>query len=325
MPEPRLTIGIPTKNRAIECPERLQRAVHFILGSSIPVKVIMADQGHSDECRLLCKEWEQHPHFKRIDSPATNLWENWRFVAETAADEGAEFFMWHQDDDLLSIRTARRVVNSFDHFTDATVYCSSLALAYDNLLGRLDKSNPGPRVPVDVLYGQPMAWPGNLLTIIGYVDSWAMSPAKAFRVNDQFRGMLATLPAECDCYTERLDIAACAFGHKFIVDPNRAGCWVIHKTNESQITGETQAAQVQPAYDYLDRLMDRIPDWRQELLGWMSCLGEADLIKTYYANTYKHADKSPYCAQIVNIFGEALEAGGMDLAKLRGETESVAA
>src|SRR6476646_149147 len=269
MSEPRLTIGIPTFNR----PERLQRAIASALWQSVPCRVLVADQGKSDECATACREYEEHPNFARVESPATTLWENWRFVAKEAASRGAEFFLWLQDDDLLAERVARRVVRSFYFFPGADLWCSSVNMAYDNMLGVKWSGNWGPKLPCDVLRGQPIDHSGDLLVPVGYFDSWAMAPAKAFRVGKAFHRMLDTLPDGCDCLTERLDIAAVGMGGRFIHDPVTAGYWIIHDRNESQITGATQPAQVAPAFAFLDGLMDRLPGWRQDLNEWIGCIG----------------------------------------------------
>ena len=128
---PRLTIGIPTFNR----PERCQRAIQSALGQSVPCNVLVADDGTNDETEYTCREFSEHPNFRYLRSPAKTLWQNWRWVACPAIARGAEFFTWLQDDDLLSVRFARRVVRSFDKYPKATVYCSRLAPAYDNMLG----------------------------------------------------------------------------------------------------------------------------------------------------------------------------------------------
>lgn len=320
--KPRLTIGIPTYKRVTERPELLQEAICSAVAQTVPANILVVDQGQTAECKEVCKEWKEHPNFRYIESPATSLWENWKYAAETAADDGAEFFSWLQDDDLLCEKFSSRVCRSFDYFPDAGAYCSNLALSYDNRLGFLMVRNPGPKVPVDTIRGKPAAWPGNLLTVIGYFDSWCMSPAKAFKVDDQFRKMLASLPDGCDCFTERLDIAGACIQRRFIVDPKQAGNWNIHGKNESQITGDKQPAQVKPAYEYLDTLMEQIPDWEQELLGWMSTLGTPNIIDTYYKGTIKHKGKSAWLDRMLDLFANVLEHSGMST---EPQTEGAAA
>lgn len=310
---PRLTIGIPTFNR----PERLPRAIQSCLGQSVPVRVIVADDGDTDEPGRICKEYADNPNFTYLRSPAKKLWHNWRWCAQRACEAGAEYFMWLQDDDLIAPRVARRVVRAFDQFPDATVYTSRLCMAYDNMLGCAWVGNWGPKIPLDLLWGGMTTYPGKLLVPIAYFDSWSMSPAKAFRVGDDFRSMLEALPDDCDMFTERLDVATMGLTGKAIADPNMAGYWMIHGRNESQLTTATCNDQVARAFAYIDTLMDRVPAWRDELLSWMACLGTVDLIESLYNGIKDHRGKSPYCDQILNLWEDILGPMG----KIKGVTD----
>ncbi len=305
--KPRLTIAIPTFNR----PERLERCIQHVIGSSIPVRCIVADDGDSDEPERVCKQWEDHPNFQYYRSPAKKLWHNWKWAAEKAVEEGCEFFQWCQDDDLIASRHARRVVRSFDYFKDATVYLSRLAMAYDNMLGCHWTGNFGAKIPMDLLGGQPTDFPGGLLLPISYFDSWAMSPAKAFRVNERFSEMLEALPEDCDMFTERLDLCYMGLGAKAISDPGIAGYWIIHGRNESQLTVDKCQEQVQVAFTFLDSLMDQHPEWRGDLMSWIGALGTPQLIKSFWENVKDHRGKSPYAAQIANIFEDVMRGMGM--------------
>lgn len=320
MTRPRLFIGIPTLDRW----EHLAESIKDAIAQTVPAQVIVADQGKTPETKGVCDSWCDNPFFKRVDSPATSLWENWRFVAEQAIEDGAEFFTWLQDDDYLNEYFSMRVVRAFDHYKDANVYCSNLGMSYSQNLGFLHVRNWGPAVPVDVRRNRPTCYPGNLLVIAGYLHSWCMSPAKAFRVNDQFKHMLETLPPECDCLTERLDIAACGLHSRFIVDPKPAGMWNMHDRNESQISGDKQPGQWAPAFAYLDSLMDQIPDWRSEMAAWMSCLGGIGpgLLKTYHDHLRQHYLKSNYATQIYEMLEDSLRAAGV---KIEAEKEEAIA
>lgn len=302
----KLTIGIPTFNR----PERLQRAIASAFGGQYPVTVIVADDGDSDECERVCREWEDRPDFLYRRSPVKKLWHNWRWVAQEAVREGADYFMWLQDDDLIAPRVPRRVVRAFKQCPDATVYCSSLQMAYDNMYGCKWVGNWGPKIPLDLLWGGVTTFPGKLLTPIAYFDSWAMAPAKAFRCGPVFDAMLESLPDDCDMFTERLDIAFMGLHGNAIADPSGAGYWMIHGRNESHLTGDTCEAQVRAAFAYLDTLMDRVPTWREELHSWMSCLGTPDLIHSLWKGIVDHRGKSPYCDQILDLFESVLLASG---------------
>lgn len=313
MSTPRLTIGIPTHNR----PERLERAIQFAFGQTAKVRVIVGDNGDNDEAEKVCEPWKDREDFAYYRSPESKLWPNWRWIANKAVEEGAELFMWHQDDDLIRLHTAKRIIKGFDQFPDAVVWTSSLAMSYDNMLGCRWVGNWGPKIPLDVLYGQQTTYPGKLLLPAAYFDTWAMAPAKAFRVGDAFSGMLADLPDGCDMFTERLDIAYMGLHGKAIADPAVAGLWVIHGRNESQITGATCEDQVRTAFRYLDGLMDKCPEWRDQLFSWMTCLGTPDMLKSLRNNIVDHVDKSPYCSQICDIFTDVLRSAGVPDSELQ--------
>lgn len=316
MPEPRLTIGIPTYNR----PERVHRAIQSAIGQTIPVRVLIADDGTNDETEKVCRQWMDHPNFEYIRSGAKTLWQNWRFVAHEAVIRGAEFFAWLQDDDILRNETARRMVRNFDHYPGANVYCANLKMGYDNLMGCLWVGNWGPKIPVDIMYGQATTFSGKLLVPVGYFDSWAMSPAKAFRVDKHFVDMLYSLPDGCDMFTERLDIATVGMYGEAICDPASAGVWIMHGRNESQVTGHTCNGQVKVAFEYLDSLMDNLPGWREELFAWLGCLGTPGTVKEFHKNLAPHRGKSPYAAQITQIFEDLLIACG-EKVELESELE----
>ena len=305
----RITIGIPTFNR----PERCQRAIQSVLGQSLPTRCIVADQVHgrkNDECARVCKEFADHPNFAYYESPATKLWENWKWVAEKAADDGAEFFGWLQDDDLISTRHSRRVVRAFDYYPNSILYLSRLAMAYDSLLGCHWTGNFGPKIPMDLLSGMPTEFPSSVLLPAAYYDGWGMSPAKAFRVGDAFRDMLNDLPDDCDMFTERLDCAYMGMRGGAIADPNVAGYWIIHGRNESQITHHTVRDQAASAWRWLDSKMDMHPKWREDVVSWISALGNPGLLESFRKNLLEFREDSPYIAQLLNIFEDTLRLSG---------------
>ena len=306
MSQPRLTIGIPTFNR----PERCIRAIQSVLGQSIPTRCVVANQDASSELKSVCKEFEGHPNFRYCESPATKLWENWKYAAEMAIEDGAEFFGWLQDDDLLSVRHAKRVVRAFDYYPNSILYLSRLAMAYDNMLGCHWTGNFGPKIPMDLLTGMPTEFPGSILLPAAYYDGWGMSPAKAFRVGDAFKDMLNDLPDDCDMFTERLDCAFMGLRGGAIADPNIAGYWIIHGRNESQITHHTVKDQATSAWRWLDDKMDQHPKWREDVVSWISGLGNPGLLESFRKNILEFREDSPYIAQLLNIFEDTLRGCG---------------
>lgn|SRR5208283_1732698 len=304
--KPRITIGIPTFNR----PERCLRAIQSVLGQSLPTRCIVANQDPSSDLKMICREFSDHPNFHYYESPATNLWENWRFVAEKAVEEGAEFFGWLQDDDFISERHSRRVVRSFDYFPHCLVYLSRLAMAYDTHLGCHWTGNFGPKIPMDLLRGTPSEFPGAILLPMAYFDGWGMSPAKAFRVGPVFSDMLRDLPGDCDMFTERLDIAYMGMHGNGIADPGISGYWVIHGRNQSQLTHGSVKQEASSCWKWLDSKMDITPGWRDMLMSWITTLGNVEFLAQFRKNIVQFREDSPYIAQILGIFETLLSSSG---------------
>src|SRR5271170_6150453 len=109
MNAPRLTVGIPHLDRT----EHLQWALDSALKQTIPVRIIVADQGQTSKTRNMMSRYKNNPNVEHVPTNATCLWENWEECAR-ACD--TEFFMWLQDDDTLARVTADRVVRGFDAF-----------------------------------------------------------------------------------------------------------------------------------------------------------------------------------------------------------------
>lgn len=304
---PRLTIGIPSFNR----PERCMRAIQSVLGQSVPTRCLVANQGASDDLKAVCREFEKHPNFRYYDSPATKLWENWKYVAEMAIEEGAEFFGWLQDDDLISERHAKRVCRGFDYYPNSLVYISRLAMAYDSMYGCHWTGNFGPKIPLDLLRGTPTEFPGQILLPVAYFDGWGMSPAKAFRVGPVFKDMLDDLPDDCDMFTERLDIAYMGLHGPAVADPNIGGYWIMHGRNQSQLTHAKVESEAQSCWRWLDAKMDTMPQWREVLMGWLQVLGNPTFLETFRKNVIEFREQSPYIAQIIDIFDSIMIANGV--------------
>ena len=94
--QPRLTIGIPTVNR----PEMLQRAISSCLAQTVPVHIVVADQGHAEETAAVMARYGDHSQVEHVLTRATCIRENWEAAAR-ACD--TPFFSW--DNILVKILT----------------------------------------------------------------------------------------------------------------------------------------------------------------------------------------------------------------------------
>lgn len=303
---PRLTIGIPTRNR----PEMFRRAVDSALAQTIPVRIVVNDSGACVRTSRLCEDLAFHSpvdghDFVYIKRDGGTLWENWKHVARQAT---TEFFAWLQDDDVIVPRLAERIVNAFDRYPQAKVYCSRLTFSADGRLGCSFYGSWGPRLCLDFIQMRPSEFPGELLVPIGYCDVWGQAPAKAFRVGDPFHLMLDSLPGSCDKFTERLDIAFMGLHGTAIADPNVAGLSVIHDSNESELTSREDRKQAVIAYKFLDILAMAMPDWRAPLFEWLDTPGVHCILQLLYNQTSAYAELSQNCKDIRSMLGGVMRA-----------------
>jgi len=96
---PRLTLGIPHLDRV----DSLKKAIDSALGQTIPVRVIVADQGGTEATSELMAQYAEHPFVSHhlTKGHAHCLQENWRLCFEACQ---TEFFAWLQDDDVIGAR-----------------------------------------------------------------------------------------------------------------------------------------------------------------------------------------------------------------------------
>jgi glycosyltransferase involved in cell wall biosynthesis len=303
---PRLTIGIPTRNR----PEMVRRAIDSALAQTVPVRIVVNDSGACNRTQRTCEDLASRSpvaghDFEYIQRDGGSLWENWKHVARQA---DGEFFMWLQDDDVISPYLAERIVEAFDRYPKAQVYCSRLTFSYDGRLGCSFYGSWGPKLHLDVLRMRPSEFSGTLLPIVAYFDTWAQSPAKAFRVGNPFQLMLDSLPDGCDMYTERLDIAFMGMHGTAIADPNVAGLSVLHKGNESLLTTKEAWAQSVIFHKFLDMMVELIPDWHDEMFEYFNMPGIHKMLQSFYNDMSLNVELSENCKAIFKMVGGVLRA-----------------
>lgn len=273
---PRLTIVIPTFNR----PELLPRALDSALKQTVPVRVIIADDGDTETtAALLAERYAEILEagvIVHLRTGADNAWDNWRAGAEAAE---TEFVAWLQDDDLVRPTYVRRIVGAFDNCPEADVWMARLACAPDGRMGCWYLAN-GPWVPMDLIDGQPYSFgEGSILASTSYFTSWSLSPALAYRNNDTFRRALRAMPPRCDMFVERLIPALAADGGRFIADPVIAGYWIQHGDQLSQKQYPDQPRQTRLLVPVLDELLDRLEGWEESLAAWCQLIQSGQIVQ----------------------------------------------
>lgn len=263
--QPRLTVGVPHLDRS----EFLGEAIDCLLEQTVPCKILVADQGGTPETAELLDKYRDNPLVIHVRTNATCLWENWKTIAETAMNDGASFFAWTQDDDIVHPRYAERIELAFDSFADAKTWTARLAIAEHKHLAIWYGGGPGPKVPMDLLRNRPLSIPGELMTPVAYFESWALSPAVAFRCGQDFRDALNEVPTRCDLYTERTILAAMGAKGKVVCDPSCIGYWRHHGKNESYRQNLVEKPEQEARFlEWIDAKMDATADWLRHLVEW---------------------------------------------------------
>lgn len=270
MSEPKLTIGIPTLNRA----DMLHRAIDSCLRGTIPCRIIVADQGHTDEVALVMQRYADHPHVEHIQTEATCLWENWEAAAR-ACD--TPYFAWCQDDDVVGRGYAKRIVTAFDAWPDALHWQARCHNGKDEHMGAWFSGN-GPWVPMELLDGRPACWHGQVIVPTMYFTSWSLSPGVAFRCGKEFNDALEQMPTNCDLFAERLILAFLGAKGRFVADPVIAGYWIHHGGNESYKQHASQAEQEKISVAILDDIMDTC-EWQDLFAQWCAIMPVANVVQ----------------------------------------------
>ncbi len=276
---PQLTIGIPTLDRH----QFLRRAIDSCLRQTVPVRVVVADQGHLYETKAILHEYRDNLDVVHLLTGASCLWENW---AKAARACDTPFFAWLQDDDIVSPAVKRadgslvpgtgfahRVLAAFDQFPEALHWQARLYTGVCPPDGGLDDvmaawwGQSGPWVMMPIIAQAPLQWPGQILVPTAYLTTWSMSPGVAFRCGEAFTKALDYLPHDADLMSERLIVASLGMQGPFIADPVVAGYWIHHGGNESYKQHVDQDRQSRVMIDHLDACMDST-DWEGVFGDW---------------------------------------------------------
>lgn len=264
MPQPKLTIVIPTLDRT----DFLAKAIDCALDQSEPAKVLVADQGHTTATAELMARHAYNPLVMHCKTDSTCLHDNWNAGYNLAMADGAKYVAIMQDDDLIHHRYSERINLAFDTYHDALTWTARLACAQDEELA-IWYSGVGPLIPMNLMKNRVRVLPGNIMIPYGYLTSWALSPAVAFRAGTDLKQALEAIPRNCDLYTERTILAEMGSRGPVVVDPVVIGYWIHHGKNESyRQNATTQPEQQKIFFGWMDNLMDRVDGWGEILLDW---------------------------------------------------------
>lgn len=289
MSAPKLTIGIPTQGKR---PERLLKAIGSCLEQTVPVAVVVCDQ--KGEASEVLEPYLEHDRVRYLISNAETLWENWTNAALACE---TEYFAWLQDDDIIRRYFAARVVSALDRHENASCWIARLAISRMPGLGNWWEAT-GPSLPMDLLDNSPATIQGEMLAVVSYFTSFALSPGVAFRNNEACREAVKNTPGDADLFAERSILAELGKAGSCVVDPAIIGYWVQHDSNESKNQNESDGErerQFARMCQHIDPIVMAIPHWEPMFRAWVMMAGEHSA-RHYHDATRGHDGKSPILA-----------------------------
>lgn len=296
----KLTLAIPTLDRATY----LDRAIVSCLAQRTPCDILVSDQGKSEATRQVMARYADNPNVRHLESPAENLWQNWRFAAENCE---TPYLAWVQDDDRISSGFSARAISAFEAWPEAHCWTACLRCSSDGI-NALWYAGNGPLVPMNSIEGVPVLAEGKLFTPIAYCTSMALSPAVAFRCGPRFSEVLASLPERCDLYMERLVLAAMGAKNPIVCDPFMAGYWIHHSANTCYGQRKEQPQQESRAIPWLDNLLDTLDEWRYPFRQWLDHLPLPHLAGCGGPVFAESFEQSRYCREMRELFTAAANA-----------------
>lgn len=274
----RLTLGIPTQGKR---PDRLARAIGSALGQSVPSRVLVSYQGDDPYGLDAIEPFRDNPAVRIVESPASCLWENWTFAAESC---DTEIFAWLQDDDVISPHFARRAIAAFDRHPKAVAWIARLGISFAEGSSCWWKAT-GPLVPMDLINGGLTEVDGLLMAAGAYFSSFALSPGVAFRCRTEALDCVRRCPQNSDLFTERTILAELGTLGPVVCDPAVVGYWCQHESNESRAQTAGGLEAIAKQYDLMAESIDRIltanPRWGDMLKGWIAIVGQEIAMKWF--------------------------------------------
>lgn len=206
----RLTIGIPTYNRA----GLLERAIRCAIAQTTPgVEILVSDNASTDATGEVARSFGDRVRYHRNERNL-GAWGNFARIAELATGDAVA---WLQDDDFLHREFAGRAIDAFRQSADVAAYlCYAIhspspATMHYPILG-------GPAVPLPWLSGERQWVDGLLVPGHSFFYSVGNPPAMAIRT-DLAREALKACREDCTLYNERIVLSAATAGRRLAIDP----------------------------------------------------------------------------------------------------------
>lgn len=222
----KITIGIPTRNRADMLAMAIQSAVSQTYDG---VEVVVSDNASVDVTPEVVARWPGVRYSRnQIDRGAVANFQRLLELANT------EYFSLLQDDDLIFPDFARRAMAAFESDERIVAYCAYAAegATRDQLAGhRLY----GPPIALDWWRREPRAVDGRIIGALSLFCSFAIPPVIVFRT-DLFRSKVPWCNfSRYPLVAERVMLAAVAAEGLVAVDPYLGGVFNWHEEQFSRL------------------------------------------------------------------------------------------
>jgi hypothetical protein len=263
---PKLTIGIPTYNRAHMLPTSLSAALSQ---THDDVEVIVSDNASTDNTEEVVRKFGRRVRYYRNE---TNLGPSANFCRLVELATG-DYFSWLQDDDCIFGQFAQRAVNGLESSPQAMLYGAYAAVA------------PQPNYLANSwLYGPPLAldWttstlrliPGEMIAPLSLCVSVVIPPVCAFRLS-ALKSCMPRWNHEIPLLVERTIVAEVAALGEAVLDPYVAGVFRAHANQGYKTMQQENPNAMKEQWAQMAKELDALPirdrsEWRRQLTALIS-------------------------------------------------------
>lgn len=247
--EPKVTIGIPTFNRAF----LLREAVESVLRQSYRnIEIIISDNSSTDSTEEVVKNLLERSGNIKINyikqDEAIPVVDNW---LSTLIQADSVYFGWLQDDDLIAPDFVETAVDSLEDVEEATVYCSYAQYAKKpEISGSI--SIWGNPFHLNWLEHEKKVLDGHTLIPLSVFDVLGYSPVALFNCK-RLQDSSKYITKDYWLFSERMVMIQASLGSKLIFDAKIGGLYRSHPEQRSFISNNKKELERQKS-NFIDDL-----------------------------------------------------------------------
>jgi len=256
--EPKVSIGIPTYNRA----DLLKEAIESVLRQTYSnLELIISDNGSDDDTEKVVKKFINETEsikivYSKFDKTVP-VYDNWKKVLSLS---DATYFAWLQDDDLIRSDFIENGVKALIQNKNSTVY-SCYAQFNDQPLIKHNMAVWGSPFYLNWVKNETLVLNGYSLIPIALYDGFGYSPVALFNREILIRCQ-EYLSNEYWLHNERMIMIHASLGHKIIFDSKIGGLFRSHSGQMSYVLNDKSRINKDNLLylNDLQKLYDRLGD-----------------------------------------------------------------